>query len=82
MSQQKAYILNEYQTDFNNYLNNTFKGRYDRSQYLGLKDQIDAFEAKYYTINNQLNCTNILSMSDEATALISKITAMKALVDS
>ena len=82
LSQQKSYIVNEYQTDFNNYLNNTFKGRYDRSQYLGLKDQIDAFEAKYYTINNQLNCTNILSMSDEATALISKITSMKALVDS
>ena len=82
LSQQKAYIINEYQTDFTTYLNNTFQGRYDRSQYLALKDQIDAFEAKYYTINNQLNCTNILAMSDQATELISKITNMQSLVDS
>jgi len=82
LSQQKAYIINEYQADFTTYLNNTFQGRYDRSQYLALKDQIDAFEAKYYTINNQLNCTNILAMSDQATALISKITTMQVLVDS
>lgn len=65
LSAQKTYVVNQYQTDLNDFINNNFQTRYNRSQYLALKNEVNIFKAKYYTINNQLNCSNILATSDE-----------------
>lgn len=82
LAKQKAYALNQYQMDFDEYMNNNFQNRYNRSQYLALKQQVESFQAKFYTNTNQLNCSNILSTSDEGTALFSKINAMSIAVNS
>jgi hypothetical protein len=68
--------------DFDEYLTKNLQTRYDRSQYLALKDQINSFKAKFYTTTNQLNCSNILSPTDESAALLAKINSMKTAVNS
>jgi hypothetical protein len=60
-------MIGQYKMDFDEYLSNNLQARYNRSQYLALKDQVNTFRSKFYTQNNQLNCSNILSASDEGT---------------
>ncbi|HMS91505.1 MAG TPA: peptidoglycan-binding domain-containing protein [Candidatus Absconditabacterales bacterium] len=82
LTTQKAYVLNQYQIDFDEYFSNNFQNRYNRTQYLALKKQVDTFRSKFYTNTNQLNCLNVLASSDEGTALFNKIYAMQATVNS
>ena len=82
LTQQKTYVVGQYQMDFDEYLTKNLQTRYDRSQYLALKDQINSFKAKFYTTTNQLNCSNILSPTDESAALLAKINSMKTAVNS
>jgi len=82
LTQQKEYILRQYQTDFDEYFNNNFKNRYNRAQYLVLKNEIDTFQSKFYISTNKLNCSNILSASEDAATLLTKINAMKIVVNS
>lgn len=82
LSAQKTYVVNQYQTDLNDFINNNFQTRYNRSQYLALKNEVNIFKAKYYTINNQLNCSNILATSDEWLSLLTKINTMTIAVNS
>lgn len=82
LTKQKAYVLGQYQMDFDEYFSNNFQNRYNRTQYLALKKQVDTFRSKFYTTTNQLNCTNMLSTSDEGTALFTKIYAMQTTVNS
>jgi hypothetical protein len=67
LTQQQSYVISQYQTDLNGYLNTSMQNRYNRSQYLTLKDEVNAFKAKFFTATNQLNCINILSASPEST---------------
>jgi len=82
LTTQKAYVLTQYQTDFDEYMSNNFQSRYNRNQYIALKNQVNAFKAKFYTNTNQLNCSSVLSTTDESTVLINKINAMKIVVNS
>jgi len=82
LSGQKTYVVNEYQNDFQEYLNNSFQNWYDRAQYLTLKDQVNKFKSKFYITTNQLNCSNILATSDEVTTLLNKINTMKIAANS
>ncbi|MEI6773749.1 MAG: hypothetical protein WCL18_02790 [bacterium] len=82
LTKQKAYVLTQYQSDFDEYMSKNFQNRYNHAQYLALKNQINTFKAKFYTGTNQLNCANVLSTSDEGTALLTKIIAMNAVVNS
>ena len=82
LTQQQSYVISQYQTDLNGYLNNSLQNRYNRSQYLTLKDEVNAFKAKFFTTTNQLNCTNILSANIESTWLSAKITTMSIAVNS
>ena len=82
LTKQKTYVVNQYQSDFDQYLADNFQTWYSRSWYLDLKNQVNVFKAKFYTITNQLNCTSILSINDEGTALLAKINAMRIVVNS
>lgn len=82
LTTQKTYILGQYEMDFNEYLNNNLKNRYDHGQYISLKNEVNGFKAKFYTIANQLNCSNALATSDESAALLAKINTMKIAVNS
>lgn len=82
LTQQQAYVVSQYQTDLNGYLNTSMQNRYNRSQYLTLKDEVNAFKAKFFTATNQLNCANILSASPESTWISVKITTMSIAVNS
>ena len=82
LTNQKTFVLGEYQMDLDEYLTNNLQSRYDRSQYITLKNDIDAFKTKFYASTNQLNCSNILSTTDVSTALLSRINTMKSLVSS
>lgn len=82
LTQQKTYLLQQYKLDFDGYMNNNFKNRYDRNLYLSLKDEIDTFRSKFYIGKYSLNCSNILSPNDESTNLLIKINTMKATVNS
>ncbi|HBB04215.1 TPA: hypothetical protein DCZ39_04970 [Patescibacteria group bacterium] len=82
LEQQKAYLIGQYEMDLDEYLNNNFQIRYNRSQFMTLQKEINAFKSKYYTSTNQLNCSNIVSTVDASTALLTKINAMKITVNS
>ncbi|MEI6671983.1 MAG: hypothetical protein WCL02_01085 [bacterium] len=82
LTQQKTYIIQQYKLDFDGYMNNNFKNRYDRNQYLSLKDEIATFRSKFYISTYKLNCPNILSTNDEGPNLLIKINAMKTAVNS
>ena len=82
LTTQKVNVINQYQTDFDEYLNTNFQSRYNRSQYLALKTQINNYQSKFYTVTNQLNCSNILSTTDESAALLTKITTMSIAIHS
>ncbi len=64
LTKQKMYVVGEYQLDFDEYLTNNLQSRYNRSQFLALKDEVNSFKAKFYTTTNQLNCSSILSATD------------------
>jgi predicted transcriptional regulator len=82
LTQQKTYVIGQYQNDLNTYLNTSLQNRYNRNQYLALKAEVNAFKAKFYTATNQLNCSNILSTTTESTGLSTKITTMSIAVNS
>ena len=82
LTQQQSYVISQYQTDLNGYLNTSMQNRYNRSQYLTLRDEVNTFKAKFFTNTNQLNCINILSASPESTWLSAKITTMSIAVNS
>jgi len=82
LTKQKTFVVGEYEMDIDEYLNNNLQSRYNRSQFLALKDEVNSFKAKFYTTTNQLNCSSILSATDIWTALSGKIATMKTLVDS
>ena len=67
LTKQKTYVLGQFQTDLNQYLSDTFQPRYNRTQYLSLKEEVNAFKAKFYVSAYQLNCTNILGTTTEMT---------------
>jgi len=82
LTQQKSYVVGEYQMDIDEYMTNNLQARYNRSQYLALKAEVDNFKSMYYTTTNQLNCSSILSATDMGTSLLAKITTMNAAVSS
>lgn len=82
LMKQKTHVLDQYQMDFDEYFSNNFGARYNRSQYLALKKQVDAFESKFYSNTHQLNCANIFSSSDEGVSLLNNIYAMQTTVNS
>ncbi|MEI6118436.1 MAG: hypothetical protein WCP92_04280 [bacterium] len=82
LSQQKAYLMTQYQKDLDDYVTNSFQSLYNRTAFVSLKNDILKYKAKYYTPTNQLNCTSILSTTDESAALLTRIHAMKILVNS
>lgn len=79
---QKAYMIGQYQMDFDEYLASNLKSRYNHSQYLALKSEIAAYKAKFYTSANQLNCSTISSTTEEDAMLITKIAVMRTMVNS
>ena len=64
LTKQKTFVVGEYEMDIDEYLNNNLQSRYNRSQFLALKDEVNSFKAKFYTTTNQLNCSSILSATD------------------
>lgn len=68
--------------DFDEYLTNNLQSRYNRTQFVALKNDVEKFKAKYYTNTNQLNCSSVLSTTDESAALLARITAMSTAVGS
>jgi archaellum component FlaC len=82
LTKQKTYVVGQYQMDLDEYVTNNLQSRYNRSQFVALKNDIAAYKAKYYTVSSQLNCTNLLSTTDESAALLARIHAMKLVVDS
>jgi len=84
LSKQKEYVINQYGMDLDQYLTNALQNRYNRSQYLALKEQVNNFVSRFYIAPNQLNCTNIVTIPDaeEINSLGAKITAMNAVVNS
>ena len=82
LTQQKMFVMGQFQMDLDEYLTNNLQSRYDRTQYLTLKTEVDNFRKIYYTTNDQLNCSNVLSATDIGTALSGKIATMKVLVGS
>lgn len=67
LTRQKSYVAGQFQMDFDEYLTNTFQNRYNRSQYLALKEEVNTYRSKYYTITDQLNCPSIFAPIDEGT---------------
>ena len=82
LTKQKTYVVGQYQLDFDEYMNNNLQNRYNRDQYIALKSEVNAFKAKYYASVSQLNCSNILSTSDDGTSLLAKIATMNTAVGS
>lgn len=82
LSLQKTFVVGQFQMDLDEYLTNNLQARYNRSQFVTLKNDIAKYKTKYYTTTSQLNCSNILSTTDESTALLSRINAMKAIANS
>ena len=82
LTNQKAYVIGEYQMDLDEYLTNNLQNRYNRTQYLTLKADVESFRSMYYTSTNQLNCSNILSTTDTSASLLTRIAAMNATVNS
>ncbi|MCX6824953.1 MAG: peptidoglycan-binding domain-containing protein [candidate division SR1 bacterium] len=82
LEQQKSSLVGQYQMDLDGYLSSNLQTRYNRSQLLSLQNDINTFKAKYYTEAKQLNCSNLLSLTDESPQLLTRITAMKAMIDS
>ncbi len=82
LTQQKVYVLGQYEMDINEYVSNSMKNRYDRSQYLTLKNDVDHLLSLYYTSSKQLNCSNMLSTLDTGGNLLLRITAMQLAVHS
>ncbi|MCX6824146.1 MAG: peptidoglycan-binding domain-containing protein [candidate division SR1 bacterium] len=82
LSQQKAYVMIEYKKDLDDYVTNSFQSIYNRASFLTLKNDIINYTLKYYTPTNQLNCSSILSTTDESAALLTRINTMKILVNS
>lgn len=81
LTKQKIYVVNQYQTDFDEYLAKNFQSRYSLTWYLALKNQVNTFKAKFYN-DGHLNCTNILSTNDDSATLLTKINAMKLAINS
>ncbi|MFA7298793.1 MAG: peptidoglycan-binding protein [Candidatus Absconditabacterales bacterium] len=82
LSQQKMFVLGQYEMDLDEYLTNNLQTRYNRASFVALKNDIAKYKTKYHSSINQLNCSNILSTSDESTALLNRINAMKIVVGS
>lgn len=82
LTQQKSYVIGQFQMDLDEYMTSNLQNRYDRSQFLALREEVNNFKYFYYTKTNQLNCANILSTTDKSTALLNKIAAMKVAVNS
>lgn len=82
LTQQKLYVLGQYQMDIDEYVSNSLQNRYDRSQYLSLKDDVENLTSLYYTSSKQLNCSNILSSLDTGASLLARIATMQVAVNS
>ena len=82
LTKQKLFVAGQYQMDFDEYLTNNLQNRYNRAQFLALKNDVEKFKTKYYTSVNQLNCSSVLSTTDESAVLSARITTMKAIVGS
>jgi len=82
LMRQKSYVVGQYQMDLDEYLTNIFQNRYNRNQYLTLKNQVRIFSTKFYTTTNQLNCTNILAALDDDSTILANIRTMKSVVNS
>lgn len=82
LTQQKSYVIGQFQMDLDEYMTNNLQNRYNRSQFLALREEVNNFKYFYYTKTNQLNCANVLSTTDQSTVLLNKIAAMKVIVGS
>jgi len=82
LTQQKLYVLGQYQMDIDEYVSNSLQNRYNRSTYVALKDEVEKVTSLYYTSSKQLNCSNMLSTVDSSASLLVKIANMKIEVNS
>jgi|GEM_PF-1117509 len=82
LSLQKTFVVGQFQMDLDEYLTNNLQTRYNRSKFVALKNDVATYKAKYYTNTSQINCSNILSTTDDSVALLTRINVMKALVNS
>lgn len=82
LTAQKTYVLGQYTIDLDGYIANNLQNRYDRTKYLELKKEVENFKSLYFTTNNQLNCSSVISATDVGVALSGKIAAMKLVVGS
>lgn len=82
LTTQKTFLLGQYQLDIDEYFTKIFQNRYDHGEYIVLKKQVEEFQEKFYTPAYQLNCSNILSTTNETAALLAKIATMQSQVNS
>jgi hypothetical protein len=82
LTQQKTFVVGEYQMDLDEYMTDNLQSRYNRTQYLALQNDVNTFKSTFYTTNNQLNCSSILGTTDASMSLLTRINAMSAAVSS